>query len=76
MADDARHEPAAVKMPDRRQACLAQARIFREQAETDPLNRAYWFDQATKWLERASTPAGPVVVTIDSARRPEPTLFH
>ncbi len=65
MADLARVK-AAMSAPGRREACLEQARIFREMAEADPVNRNYWFGEARKWLERAATPVGHVVVTVEA----------
>ena len=59
---------ANMSAPDRKVACLEQARIFREKAEADPVNRERWVDEAIKWLERAVVPSGQVVVTIDEAR--------
>lgn len=52
--------------PGRREACLEQARIFREMAEADPVNRSHWVSEAMKWLERAATPVGHVVVTVET----------
>jgi hypothetical protein len=52
--------------PGRREACLEQARIFREMAEADPVNHHYWRGEARKWLERAATPVGHVVVTVEA----------
>jgi hypothetical protein len=56
-----------MRTPGRREACLEQARIFREMAEADPVNRNYWSGEAMKWLERAATPVGHVVVTVEAA---------
>lgn len=51
---------------DRKTACLTQAAAYLEKADADPLNREYWTAEASKWLERATTPSNPVVVTIDA----------
>jgi hypothetical protein len=62
----ARAAVTPMSVPGRREACLEQARIFREMAEADPLNRNYWASEARKWLERAATPVGNVVVTVEA----------
>jgi hypothetical protein len=53
-------------VPGRREACLERARIFCEMAETDPVNRNYWSREARKWFDRAATPVGHVVVTVEA----------
>jgi len=37
----------------RREECLAQAAICREQAQADPARYDYWIDQAVVWLQCA-----------------------
>lgn len=57
---------------NRRQACLAQAAVFREQAEVDPAHRDRWVAEAMKWLERAAAPSSPVRITFEAiGRSPE-----
>jgi hypothetical protein len=56
-----------MRTPGGREACLEQARIFREMAEADPVNRNYWSGEAMKWLGRAATPVEHVVVTVEAA---------
>ncbi|MDE2064151.1 MAG: hypothetical protein KGJ00_17260 [Bradyrhizobium sp.] len=58
-----------MNVPDRKAACLEQARIFREKAEADPVNRERWLNEAINWLERAAAPCGQVVVTIEDVPR-------
>jgi hypothetical protein len=65
MADLAPVRAAAMSAPGRRETCLEQARIFREMAAADPANCNYWRGEARKWLERAATPVGHVVVTVE-----------
>jgi hypothetical protein len=62
MVDLARVRAAAMRTHG---GLLEQARIFREMAEADPVNRNYWAGEAMKWLERAATPVGHVVVTVE-----------
>ena len=38
---------------DRKSACLAQAAMCRDRAETDPSHHDYWVDRAIRWLEQA-----------------------
>lgn len=75
MVDLARIGAAVMRAPGRREACLDQARIFRDMAEVDPVNRGYWLDETMKWLERAATPVGHVVVTLEAPSvSPEVTI--
>lgn len=55
--------------PDRREACLTQARVFREKAEVDPINRNYWISEAIKWQDRANTPFVPLVIVVEETQR-------
>jgi len=57
-----------MNVPDRKAACLEQARVFREKAEADPANRERWVNEAIQWLERAVASGGQVVVTIGEMR--------
>jgi hypothetical protein len=38
---------------DRKAACIAQASICREMAQTEPERQEYWIDESIRWLERA-----------------------
>lgn len=74
MADVARAGPTAMSTPGRREACLAQAGIFGRMAEADPVNGGYWLDEAIRWLDRAATPVGPVVVTVERTASASPEV--
>ena len=63
----------SMSAPDRKQACLGQARACREKAETDPANRDYWIDEAIKWLERAVAPVGHIVITLEETVKLTPS---
>lgn len=56
---------AVMNVPACKAACLEQARIFREKAEADPVNRERWLNEAINWLASG----GQFVVTIDEPRR-------
>jgi hypothetical protein len=36
---------------DRKTACIAQASVCREKAQTEPDHQEHWIDEAIKWLE-------------------------
>jgi hypothetical protein len=55
---------------NRREACLAQAAACRARAETDPVNRDRWINEAIDWLERAAQSPGRVAVTFEGSDGP------
>ena len=50
---------------DRKGACLTQVSLCRERAEADPANRNRWIEQATRWLQIATSSTGAVVMTYE-----------
>ena len=50
----------------RREACLAQAAVCREKAESDAVNQDFWINEAIRWLELAINPAGHAAVSVES----------
>ena len=46
---------------DRKQACLAQAELHRDRAETDPSNREFWTAEASRWQKAAEETAAVAV---------------
>jgi hypothetical protein len=43
---------------DRKTACIAQASVCREKAQTEPERQEHWIDESIKWLERAIEQSG------------------
>jgi hypothetical protein len=50
---------------DRKTACLAQASVCREKAQTEPQRQEYWTDESIKWLERAIEQSGDVAISYE-----------
>ena len=46
---------------DRREACLKQASICRQKAQSDPERYDYWMDEAAMWLQRAEESGGAAI---------------
>jgi hypothetical protein len=50
---------------DRKTACIAQASICREMAQTEPERQEYWVDESIRWLERAIERSDDVAVSYE-----------
>ena len=50
---------------DRKTACVAQASVCREKAQTEPERQEYWIDESIRWLERAIERSGNSAVSYE-----------
>jgi hypothetical protein len=50
---------------DPQTACVAQASVCREKAQTEPQRQEYWIDESISWLERAIEQSGDVSVSYE-----------